>query len=241
MLLSTFLDNTTIKKEFTKTGIYIVSVNIPQYKNLYKVGMADVGCLATRLGNFQTFFFPIRDKVVVHLLANKPFGRRVKKVKKRKVPRAEPEQEQEEQDKVVDSELNEAEDSTSLTISSTRRAETVLHTTIENAGWTHDGTGEWYSRPRGQSVDDLIQMAFEHHYGNKSKNIKADGGGCKFCIMHPDSSEKIPKPDFDKNDIPDEVELEPVREGTRDIIPTVDINGNLRINYRKLKVIRVDE
>ena len=58
MLLSTFLDSISNKKSFENNGIYIVSVDLPQYEGLYKVGMADVGSLANRLGTFQTLFSP---------------------------------------------------------------------------------------------------------------------------------------------------------------------------------------
>ena len=217
MLLSTFLDSVSNKKSFENNGIYIVSVDLPQYEGLYKVGMADVGSLATRLGNFQTFFFPIRTKVVIHLLANKPNGRR------------------------------NSSSSHKDMITSSRYAEQTLHGTITEAGWDNTGTGEWFKAPRPppkqskQTVEDLIAMAKLHHFGDKSKNMKSDGGTCKFCIMKPHTIEKVPRPKACMQDPPDAVELEPIREGTRDIAPTLDINGNLRINYRKLKVIRVDE
>ena len=214
MLLSTFLDSTNNRKAFEDNGIYIVSVDIPQYEGLYKVGMADVGSLATRLGNFQTFFFPIRNKVVIHLLANKPNGRRISHS--------------------ISKEM----------VSSSRYAEQSLHKSLHDAGWDNTGTGEWFKAPRPpprqerQTVDDLIVMAIQHHHGDKSKNIKADGGNCKICIMEPHHIRKVSRTKINKEDPPERVELEPIREGTRDINPGLDINGNLRINYRNLKVIR---
>ena len=208
MLLSTFLDSTNNRKAFEDNGIYIVSVDIPQYEGLYKVGMADVGSLATRLGNFQTFFFPIRNKVVIHLLANKPNGRRISHSISKDM------------------------------ITSSRYAEQSLHNTLHDAGWDNTGTGEWFKAPRPpprqarQTVDDLIVMAVQHHHGDKSKNIKADGGNCKICIMEPHNIRKVPRTKKNIQDPPDRVELEPIREGTRDINPGLDIN------YRNLKVIR---
>ena len=208
MNLSTFLDSVGSRASFQDNGIYIVSVDLPDDEGLYKVGMADVGSLATRMGNFQTLFFPIRKKVKIHMLANKPNGRRV-----------------------------------SLTISknmitASRHAEQNLHTTIKNAGWDNTGTGEWFRAPRPlprekrQTVEDLIAMANDHPFGNKSKYIKADGGHCKFCVLTENNIIKKGRPKRVKEDVPDVVPLEEIRRGTRVVIPSLDVNGNLRTNLR---------
>ena len=68
MLLSTFMDSKNMKQSFDSHGIYIVSVDIPQYEGYYKVGMSDKGSVASRIGDYQTMFFPIRSDVTIHLL-----------------------------------------------------------------------------------------------------------------------------------------------------------------------------
>ena len=213
MLLSTFLDNTTLRNKFNTLGIYVVSVNIPQYKNLYKVGMADKGDLNSRIGNFQTFFFPIRDKVVIHVLANKPKGKRVKKVKKKdgtEVP-------------VTNGE----------TVPAVRVAESALHKSLKSAGWTNDKTGEWFKKPTGQTIKDLINLAMDHHFGNKSKNIKADGSTCNFCIMNKTDYDTIPKPEIQKGQEPEHIVLEPILEGRRKL--TVRKDGKFHPSAEKMR------
>ena len=214
MLLSTFLDNTELRNKFNELGIYVVSVNIPQYRNLYKVGMADKGSLNSRIGNFQTFFFPIRDKVVIHVLANKPKGKRVKKVKKKKDGTEVP---------VTNGE----------TVPAVRVAESALHKSLKSAGWTNDNTGEWFRQPTGKTIKDIINLAMDHHFGNKSKNIKADGGMCNFCIMDKAVYEKVPRPTILKGQEPEEIILEPIKEGSRKI--TVSKDGRQHPSTEKMK------
>lgn len=206
MNLSTFLDTPAIKSKFETYGLYVVSVNIPEYEGFYKVGMSDVGGLTSRMSDFQTMFFPIRDKVIIHLLINKPQGRRVSQATNKNM------------------------------ITATRYAEQSLHKALIKARWKNEGTGEWFKQPRGQTIDNIIQMAFLHHYGDKEQNIKADGGHCKFCIMEPNDSRKVPKPLVEEGEEPDHVVLEDIKQGSRNIKPTRDINGDLNKDYRKVGV-----
>ena len=213
MLLSTFLDNTELRNKFNELGIYVVSVNIPQYRNLYKVGMADKGGLNNRISNFQTFFFPIRDKVIIHLLANKPRGKRVKKVKKKNG--------------------TEVSVTNGDTVPAVRIAESALHRSLKSSGWTNDKTGEWFRQPTGKTIKDIINLAMDHHFGNKSKNIKADGGMCNFCIMDKNVYEKVPRPKISEGQEPEQIVLEPIIKGIRKL--TVRKDGKKHPSIEKMK------
>ena len=54
--------------------------------------------------------------------------------------------------------------------------------------------------------------------------------------MEPNDSRKVPKPLVEEGEEPDHVVLEDIKQGSRNIRPTRDINGDLNKDYRKVGV-----
>ena len=73
----------------------------------------------------------------------------------------------------------------------------------------------------------------DHHFGNKSKNIKADGGMCNFCIMDKTVYEKVPRPKISEGQEPEQIVLEPIIKGIRKL--TVRKDGKKHHSIEKMK------
>jgi len=69
MDLDDFLANTKLTSDFKKAGIYIISVNIPQYHNYIKIGLSSN--LVARLMGHRTTLYPISASIRLHCLAIK--------------------------------------------------------------------------------------------------------------------------------------------------------------------------
>ena len=69
MDLDEFLANKELTANFKRAGIYIISVNIPQYDNYIKIGLSSN--LVARLMGHRTTLYPVHPLIRVHCLAIK--------------------------------------------------------------------------------------------------------------------------------------------------------------------------
>jgi T5orf172 domain len=69
MDLDDFLANTKLTEKFKRAGLYIISVNIPQYHNYIKIGLSSN--LVARLMGHRTTLYPISAMIRLHCLAIK--------------------------------------------------------------------------------------------------------------------------------------------------------------------------